>query len=425
MRLAILSDAHLLIQAEWVEDEERRTKEGDEVLENFAKVANQITTHKVDAILLAGDMFDDKTKSGQRVAHREGEKYMAEIREVTSFLARNTKYGIYALKGNHDSHSVLKSTERALKGDFHYVRNDYVDIEGLKIFLMTSNYEPGYYELSELPSGGDILLMHESVPLNIPGLSLATLRQLCSRFRLVLNGHMHVFATKVLENPNLYLLPALLPSREIKGNWMLKYRWPEQIEPTVKPSPFGYVLVDDGKVTFQPYEPLQKVVRVEISGKTPQDFLTGLKEIYDLLETRDDRSNLRVWVVVDTDLVTIEKVLWPEVRRYKEITTVDILRMPKSPEAKEDVVQPEVEYGDKAFTLEELVEKTLASLGGKQREIAKQIFERIFTKDYLSSRTPDMRSGFKSLLELLSTQYQVSDTFPIRAWRLAKKVGEI
>jgi hypothetical protein len=40
--IAILSDAHLLMQAEWIEDEDQITVEGNEVLENFERAINEL-----------------------------------------------------------------------------------------------------------------------------------------------------------------------------------------------------------------------------------------------------------------------------------------------------------------------------------------------------------------------------------------------
>jgi len=40
--IALLGDAHLLMQAEWLEDESQLTVEGEEVLENFERAMNQV-----------------------------------------------------------------------------------------------------------------------------------------------------------------------------------------------------------------------------------------------------------------------------------------------------------------------------------------------------------------------------------------------
>jgi DNA repair exonuclease SbcCD nuclease subunit len=129
------------MQADWVENEEQLTQEGDEVLENFEQALSLVEKDKPDAIILAGDMFDYRTKSGQRVAHREGEKYMAKVRTAFDQITDNLKCNTYSLKGNHDSEAVLRSTEKALKGKFIYAKNTSVNICGINTFFLNSNYQ--------------------------------------------------------------------------------------------------------------------------------------------------------------------------------------------------------------------------------------------------------------------------------------------
>jgi len=79
--ICVLGDAHLLYQAEWIEDERALKDEAEEALQNFERAINKVSRESPEALILAGDMFDTRTQSGQRVAHREAEKYMITIRE--------------------------------------------------------------------------------------------------------------------------------------------------------------------------------------------------------------------------------------------------------------------------------------------------------------------------------------------------------
>ena len=63
-RIAILSDAHLLIQAERFRDENYRSPHGEISLENFSKVVSQVIAEEPEAVILAGDMFDEREKGG-------------------------------------------------------------------------------------------------------------------------------------------------------------------------------------------------------------------------------------------------------------------------------------------------------------------------------------------------------------------------
>lgn len=420
--IAILSDAHLLMQAEWVEDKNQITNEGNEVLENFDQAIKELKNEKPDAVLLAGDMFDYRTKTHKRVAHREGEKYMVRIRTILEQLADDLNCKIYALKGNHDSEPVLKSTEKALKGNFVYCGDKKVDIHGLDVFFLNSHYVPGLYEipLEKVPKKGDLLIMHESAPLwGIPAPSKENFRVLCARFKLVFNGHMHLFQRKALGISNLYMIPAFIPSREIKNSWMLRYKYPGNLKPEERETPFGYIMLKDETVQFKLYNPFQIIVRVEIKGEKSEDFLNGIKEVYDILTRRKDRDRLRIWIETNSDPVTINRLLWPVVREYPELCTMDIMHV--RTEMKVGEVRPSVEFEGKAFTRQELLERVLKSLKSKQKEVARRIFQEIFTVEYLRSSRPDEPTGFKKLLEIISRDYKVSDGFLTRAWELAKR----
>ena len=421
VRLIVLSDAHLLMQADWVENEEQLTQEGNEVLENFEQALSLVEKDKPDAIILAGDMFDYRTKSGQRVAHREGEKYMAKVRTAFDQITDNLKCNTYSLKGNHDSEAVLRSTEKALKGKFIYAKNTSVNICGINTFFLNSNYQQGFYEIpfDSIPSKADQAIIHESVPAwAMQGLSRETLEKLATRFKLMINGHMHSFVEKACNVPNFCLAPALVPSREIKGNWMIYYEAPGSLEPKTRPTPFGYLLIEDEKITFRPYEPSQIVVKIKLSADTTEVLLADLRSIYDLLSSRSDKHRLRVWVEARTDPITIERLLWPEVSRYEEIRTIDIERtpIPPPPISRREAAQI---FAGKAFSLDELRESALSSLSWKEKELAIKVFENVFTKETLSGR-PNEIDLFKRFLELISKEYQTPNTFAQRVWELAK-----
>ena len=189
------------------------------------------------------------------------------------------------------------------------------------------------------------------------------------------------------------------------------------MEPEVRKTPFGFILVDDDVADFKPYSPLQKIVRVEVKGEKAEDFLDGIREIYDILQQREDKNCLRVWVETNADPVTIDRIFWPTIREYKEIWTLDILRLKLEPRVTPPTV---IEFEAKAFTREELVERVLKSVSGRRREIVRRIFDEIFTVDYLRARRPDEPAGFKKLLEIISRNYKVSDAFLTRAWEIAK-----
>jgi len=417
-RICILGDAHLLYQAEWIEDEKVLNEEAREVLDNFKMAMEKVISESPDAVVFVGDMFDTRTQSGQRVAHREAEKYMPVVRSILKELTKNG-CKIYALRGNHDSEPVLKSLENALGNVFTYVSNQVIPFGDLRLFFLNTHYVAGNYEipLDEIPKDGNVLFMHESILMgNILGLSKENLERICKVFKFVFNGHMHFYAEKVLGIPNLYNVPAFIPSRRIKNNWMLKYRFENgKIESERQESPFGYIILDGNNVKFKRYDPLQTIVLMELIGKSVDDFLAGIKEIYNLLEEREDREKLRVWIKTNADKITVERIIWPQVSKYPHIKTLEIeserpevLRVP--------VPKIEEEFGEVAFTRDELIDKLLSTLEKNQANIVRKIFNEIFTPQLLQSLNPKEGDAFKKLLELLAKGRKVSPGFVQRVW---------
>jgi hypothetical protein len=193
---------------------------------------------------------------------------------------------------------------------------------------MDTHYKMGTYEIppEEFPDQADILFMHESIPIpNVSAPPRETFIDLCSRFRDVFNGHMHFYGEKVLGIENLHELPAFVPSRRIKNNWMAKYRYEAgQIEDSKQASPFGYLVIRDGKSIFKRVNPAQIIVRVELIGSKPNEFVSGLQAVYDVLQGREDRETLRVWVFTNADKITVDRILWVQASKYPTIKTMDI-----------------------------------------------------------------------------------------------------
>lgn len=429
IKLAVISDAHVLAQAELVQDERLRTTEGEETLENFRTACSQVARIKPEGILLAGDMFDERTYSYRWVVHREAEKYMIETRKILEALANECGCQLYALKGNHDSDPVLKSLEETLRGKFNFIDDTDVEIAGWKTYFMTTHYQKGSYDILDLPKGGhDLLLMHESIPEGMLGLPEATVKELCSRFRMVLNGHHHYYRERALRIKNLCLLPALMPSREIKGNWVLQCEWDGESgerKLQTQPSPFGFVLLEGDKIKFERYDPNQIVTSVILrNAKTAQEYVNGLKSSYDELSSRHDRHKLRVWVRTDADPLIVRRLLWPQAGRY-DLHTMDILsdtsrRVPPVEQSK----QLALELQRKAYSRDELADRVLSSLQGELKEIASVLFERILTLDRLRLTTHNTIDEFIELVDAIGGKMNASPSFRDRARHLAKIKGE-
>ena len=406
-RIAILSDAHLLIQAERFREEDHRSPRGETALQNFSNVVSQVIAEEPEAVILAGDMFDEREKGGEWIADSEAAKYWPDIRRELGRLKECAQYGVYALRGNHDSAPVLKELQDSLGEGFHFVRDKEEGISDRRVYFMETRYRQGSYKIpeEELPRGGEILIMHETLPWKgVPGLEEEVFRELGRRFSLVFNGHMHHYARAPLDVPNLYSLPALVPSRELKGNFTVEYRWPGDLEkPRVRESPFGYLLLDGDEISFKRYSPVQSIVNIQVEGSTPGEVVTGINEVYSRLMEREDRDNLWVWISARG--VSFEDTLKKEINKYSGINTMDIDIKAKKGGKK----AVELKGLDKMITLSELEARVLTSLPEREKELAQKLFEELFTGDNLSRRADGSleRLLFQRLLELASPHYGV------------------
>ena len=398
-RIAILSDAHLLIQAERFRDENYRSPRGEISLKNFNKVVSQVVAEEPEAVILAGDMFDEREKGGEWVVDVEAAKYWPEIRKGLKQLMECTKYGIYALRGNHDTAPVLKELQDYLGNGFHFVRNEEEKIGNRRMYFMETRYRQGNYTIKreELPEKGEILIMHETIPWDMPGLEQEVFQALGERFTLLLNGHMHHYSHGSLNIPNLYSLPALIPSRELKNNFTIEYQWPGDLEnPKIKDSPFGYLILDGDEISFKRYNPIQSIVNIRIEGDNPGDIVKGINEVYSHLMQREDRDNLWVWISASG--ITFEHTVRQETNRYPEINTMDI----KVKNQKSKIKNIELKGLDKVISLSELEARVLTSLLWPDRDLAQKLFDEIFNSDNLSRNADSNleRILFQKLLEL-------------------------
>jgi hypothetical protein len=134
---------------------------------------------------------------------------------------------------------------------------------------------------------------------------------------------------------------------------------------------------------------------------------------------REDRQKLRAWITTNADKITVERLFWDRVAAYPEIKTVDILSE-RGESLRAPIPTLEREFGDVAFTRDELIEKVIQSLDKKQQKIAAELFDRIFSTQILAAKHPDSRQAFRDLLEIMSREEKVSRTFVERAWELSK-----
>jgi len=396
------------MQARRFKDEDYIAPGGEVSLRNFSRGIINVLEERPEAVILAGDMFDERQKTGELVVDSEAAKYWPSIRSELTRLAETAIYGVYALRGNHDSAPVLKELQNSLGNRFHFVRNEEQEIGDLKIYFMETHYEQGSYGIAEetIPSKGEILVMHETLPSGVPGLEREVIQKLSERFALLLNGHMHFYGRRLLGMNNLYSLPAMVPSEELKNNYTVEYQWPGDIDnPKVRPSPFGYVILDGHEVTFKRLTPIQSIVNVKIEAENPGQATTGIHEVYSKLAEREDADNLWVWVSATG--VTFEDTIRKETNKYPQIRTMEI-----SVKSAGQAMKPvELKGLDKVMTLSELKDTVLTLLTGSDKDLAQDMFDEILTSDNLSRRLDSNveRTLFETLLELAGQRYGVPE----------------
>ena len=110
MKLIHCADLHLDSRLQTHLDRDRAKRQRDELLRNFARLADYARENGVEAVLIAGDLFDRDTVSA-----------LAK-NTVLSVIASHPEIRFYYLRGNHDTGDCLGSgnvsAEVPVKADF-------------------------------------------------------------------------------------------------------------------------------------------------------------------------------------------------------------------------------------------------------------------------------------------------------------------
>jgi predicted phosphodiesterase len=283
MKIAVISDGHLF----------QSPSEEYDSISDLRRAIGQLKNLKPDLIIFTGDMFDYKRTPSTFVRHYEGEGAMVGIRPTLEELRAD----IFAIRGNHERAEVLKSLDQTVR-NFHYLGDTVIRRDGVGIWLLDTRYEEGAEEgekaiekaCSEAKKEKlktKILVTHETLRPYDGAIQDKTVKAAAETFDFVLDGHMHLWSSNHLGIKNLYLLPALLPSRLIFGSyWVERYSWePDQAIYSFesRSSPFGFVVLEsDGQMPeFVPFEPSRQTVDVSlgIDGITLEEAKRRLREM--------------------------------------------------------------------------------------------------------------------------------------------------
>jgi len=302
VKIAVVSDAHLF----------QTFAENYDSVEDFDRAIEEIRTKIApDVLFLAGDMFDCKKTETMYVRHYEGESHMMKIRKIIEKFEKP----VYAIRGNHDREEILAGLEQTVE-NFHYVKNGAEDFGDFSVCFMDSFYETGGYTddvlqaveafLKEATSkmkgwkNTSVLLCHETFAPYRNAMPDGIVKYLGRNFDLVLDGHMHLWDSKVYDSHSTICLPSLLPSKIAKGKYsMERYEWASQ-DPDFKTetidSPFGYVVLDteSRKAEFHEFTPSKRIVEVslDITDLSLEEARKRLRAIFVEIDKRNDKKDL-------------------------------------------------------------------------------------------------------------------------------------
>ncbi len=99
MKIIHMADAHLDSKMESKLDKSKATLRRDEILETFCNIADYAGDNSVDAVIIAGDLFDKKTAR------------VGAVNRVRAAFESHPNVKFYYLRGNHDEDSYFNGDD--------------------------------------------------------------------------------------------------------------------------------------------------------------------------------------------------------------------------------------------------------------------------------------------------------------------------
>ena len=288
-KIAILADSHLIYAYH---------KKYDKIAEFKRFIDLLLNNSKPDIIMVLGDFFDKKfTNQGRPISHIEGSKSQIPIVEII----KSSKIPWYALLGNHEDESVLKSLAQSAS-NFHYMSTDLEDLvknkENDKQLLETDNalfwfgnvqIDQSYKKKEELlkkfaqvaarydsNNKDNILLLHIDLIRRSAtiGLEDNIVKTLSNSFKWVITGHEHTYLKKYKKFQNIICVPPSLPTWVSMGRGsILNYKFSEGnlIQKGKYKDIHGFLMLNDEdfKLEYIPFRPTMPTIEVnyDVTGK--------------------------------------------------------------------------------------------------------------------------------------------------------------
>ncbi len=211
MRVIHCADLHLDSKMTGNLDRARAKERKAELLGTFTRMVSYASEHDVDAILIAGDMFDTGTISA------------LTRNTVRDTILNNRDIDFYYLKGNHDRDSFLSSLEEVpdnlkLFDDKwkSYPMNDDGSVILTATELSADNNNTCYNALVLDPKPVNIVMLHgqETETKTKDRAEVIALRELKNKnIDYLALGHIHSYKEERLDGRGIYCYPGCLEGR--------------------------------------------------------------------------------------------------------------------------------------------------------------------------------------------------------------------
>jgi len=192
MRIIHCADLHLDSVMTKHFDEETAAIRRRELLLDFERMVEYAKEHRVQAILIAGDLFDTDVVS----------RMTAET--VRRMIASSEEIAFYYLRGNHDIHSVLR--EEPVPKNLHLFSKNPITYQQEDVYITGAE---GITDSLQLPEDGcQIVMLHG---MDGKDFSLAKLQNTGIDYLAL--GHLHTYQWGALSEHGVYCYPGCLSGR--------------------------------------------------------------------------------------------------------------------------------------------------------------------------------------------------------------------
>jgi len=204
------ADLHLDSKMNANLDGEKARIRRNEILHTFERMVDYAAEHGVEAVLIAGDMFDTAKIS------------KTTIHTVFGKITDHPQIHFYILKGNHDRDNFLSNLDEIPENLFLFGKKwqQYKEADGkiavLGLELDKENKDSAYYSLVTDPDCFNIVMLHgqESEYKGKDKTEIVNLRALRGKgIHYLALGHIHAYKKETLDAGGIYCYPGCLEGR--------------------------------------------------------------------------------------------------------------------------------------------------------------------------------------------------------------------